>query len=332
MIDQREQQSEYHSKEFPQRPDQDDDGNKYHREHEQQSSHDMQPLHSAIPTRAQQERHRRNLRLNGLVDIEHGSVPRYATKEKRRDSFIDRINSSTKEAIRRTSVIAAVDEKKLIDKVADSINDYGEHHQHDSWTDKVLGFLFPSMGLDKDNEIKAKEFKDINSEATPASPFDGKPVPAMIPSDLSYDRVQQSKSIEELMLWAIETADLMDSTDQHALNQHTKTSMKAETADQDYDILQAKYPDDRSVKYYGDALEKQLQMDDHLSMSPSWSVYNDLQQQTKSKKHGNKLHPQWPPLDVVDQSSSTQSIESAKKDRRRQRQQLRKQKMDTFAA
>ncbi|ORZ21600.1 hypothetical protein BCR42DRAFT_407910 [Absidia repens] len=336
MIDRREQQSDYRSKEFTQRSDQDDGDNKYHREHEQQSSNDMQPSHSAVPTRAQQERHRHNLRLNGQVDIEHGSVPRYAAKEKRRDSFIDRINNSTKEAIRRTSIIAAVDEKKLIDKVADSINDYGEHHQHDSWTDKVLGFLFPSMGLDtdsdKDNEIKAEGFKDIKSETVSASPFDGRPVPAMVPSDLSYDRVQQNISIEELMLWAIETADLMDSTDRYASNQHPKTSMKAETSDQDYDTLQAEYPDDRSIKCYGDALEKQLQMDDHLSMSPSWSVYNDLQQHAKAKKHNNRLHPRWPALDVVDQSPSTQSIESAKKDRRRQRQHLRKQKMDTFAA
>lgn len=94
MVDKNEQLSETHPDGSPPRVHQEDQGKRSDRE--QQSSNDVHPLHPSTPTRAQQQRHRRNLRLNGQVDVEEGSTARYSLDNERRDSWIDRINSSTK--------------------------------------------------------------------------------------------------------------------------------------------------------------------------------------------------------------------------------------------
>ncbi|KAI8341163.1 hypothetical protein BC941DRAFT_467215 [Chlamydoabsidia padenii] len=274
---------------------------------EQQSSQEIHPIYPAAPTRAQQQRHRRNLRLNGQVDIEEGSKPRYLSKNERRDSWIDRINSSTKDALRRTSTMAAIDEKKLIDTVADSINQYGEEHEHDSWADKIMGFLFPSIMSNSDHkeEQTAKEMTHFNY-----SPFNGKRTPIMSPSDKSYDKTQMTENQADLESWAIETTDRMDEIDQRALNPHPHLDMTPQTSDQACDDVPSTCPD--FGHYYVNDGEEQAQI---------------------TTPQTNEDHI-WPPLQAVDQSPDIDpvSIEEAKKERRRQRQQQRKQSLGEFAA
>ncbi|ORZ22644.1 hypothetical protein BCR42DRAFT_406690 [Absidia repens] len=207
MVDKGEQHSEQYSKELPSRPDNDKSLNS-RKEQEQETLNDFHPLHpAAVPTRTQQQRHRRNLRLSGQVDVDKGSLPRHNFSEERRDSWIDRINCSTKNAIRRTSMMAAVDEKKLIDKVADSINDYGDLHQNDSWTDKVMSFLFPSMGLDSSS---------TNSDDTEPA---------------STDQIQQQERTNDRNSWSAITKGTMNEVDKSATNKHPN----ANTGDKVYD-------------------------------------------------------------------------------------------------
>jgi hypothetical protein len=99
MVDKKEQQSETPPDGSPPSLRQDDQSKRSDRE--QQSSNEVHPLHPSTPTRAQQQRHRRNLRLNGQVDVEEGSTARYSLSNERRDSWIDRINSSTKKGKKR---------------------------------------------------------------------------------------------------------------------------------------------------------------------------------------------------------------------------------------
>jgi hypothetical protein len=344
MVDKKEQQSETPPDGSPPSLRQDDQSKRSDRE--QQSSNEVHPLHPSTPTRAQQQRHRRNLRLNGQVDVEEGSTARYSLSNERRDSWIDRINSSTKNgkkrpkktrqwliscfncnsAIRRTSTIAAIDEKKLIDKVADSLNQYGEEHKHDSWADKVMDFLFPSIA---ENSDSASDNKQVAKEMTPfyytPSPFNGQRTPVMSPSDKSYDKAQLTEPQADLKSWAIETTDTMDVVDQRALNQHPHLGMTAQTSDQAYDEAQSTYPDDQSVQCYADALEEQDQHDSPFPRKPSFSVKDDLK--SKQEQH------LWPPVQSVDQSPDDEalSLEKEKKDRRRQRQQQRKQQLDGYA-
>lgn len=232
------------------------------------------------------------------------------------------------QAIRRTSTIATIDEKKLIDKVADSLNQYGEEHEHDSWADKVMGFLFPSIADDSDTDSSGKQ-GHVAKEMTPfyysPSPFNGQRTPVMSPSDRSYDKAQLTENQAYLKSWAIETTDTMDVVDQRALNQHPHLGMTAQTSDQVYDKAQSTYPDDQSVQCYADALEEQEQCDPPSPHKPSFSVKDDL-------KSTRKQHP-WPPLQAVDQSDDdvTPSIEKEKKDRRRERLQQRSQQLDGYA-
>jgi hypothetical protein len=212
----------------------------------------------------------------------------------------------------------------LIDKVADSLNQYGEEHKHDSWADKVMDFLFPSIAENSDADSDSKQ---VAKEMTPfyytPSPFNGQRTPVMSPSDKSYDKAQLTEPQADLKSWAIETTDTMDVVDQRALNQHPHLGMTAQTSDQAYDEAQSTYPDDQSVQCYADALEEQDQHDPPSSRKPSFSVKDELK--SKQEQHF------WPPVQSVDQDDDALSIEKEKKDRRRQRQQQRKQQLDGYA-
>ncbi|KAI8060720.1 hypothetical protein BC940DRAFT_323084 [Gongronella butleri] len=166
---------------------------------------------AAVPKRAQQRR-RRNLSLNGEIDVEPASgaggggasgsgqqgkwlFPSHKN-DQRRESWIDRLNETAIKAIRRTSgIVTATDEQHFVDKMAAMLNEYddgkgaGAPAHGETWTDKVLDFLFPSLHAGESTTEKSNGTA-LEGEAAFSAP-----------SDLSYDDVQSQVTKDDQVQW-----------------------------------------------------------------------------------------------------------------------------------
>ncbi|SAM03300.1 hypothetical protein [Absidia glauca] len=218
-------------KELPPRPDQVDQLEENQHVMEQRSHYeemDDRKDTGSTSTRMQQQRDQHNSNTSGQVDISDGSTSRHSYKSAdRRDSWLLRIDSSAKNIIRRASASKHIQEQNLINSVADSINNYGDHHQDDSWTDKVLDFLFPSM--------------ELRPHPAQSSPTATEPTPPLMPlsddiaeklkHDEQEDReawsqqnARQSKDNEDPKSCTNETSDTMDVIDQTAISSKSRSS------------------------------------------------------------------------------------------------------------
>ncbi|CAO3613006.1 unnamed protein product [Cunninghamella blakesleeana] len=297
-------------------------------EHENDINHHQASLSKSVEEEnaspLREQRQRRNLRLPGNVDVDNVSSG-LSSSDNRRHSWIDKINQAAKKAIKRTSFIATETDHSLIDKIADSMNKHDENDEHpsenESWTDKFMNVLFPSLQLSPPSRVEPESTMD--KKEVKENDNDNNKIPETTPSDDHYDDVQKSMNEESNESWEKNAATIAQEVDKNALNQRLdikKEVMIDGGSDDHYDDAQAEFPNETILKDLNTDIHRTIVSDKHRFDNNHFTSNQTDHQMQRLKDQKEELENQpppefrdHPPYDVIDN----------KKERRR----LRKQKL-----
>ncbi|ORX53529.1 hypothetical protein DM01DRAFT_1390558 [Hesseltinella vesiculosa] len=269
---------------------------------------------TSSPKRAQ--RQRRDLRLNGEIEVEQaagGGTSNSSwlfpsnSKHQRRESWIDVLNDKAIKAIRRTSgIMTAQDEQSLVDKMASMMNRYDEGKRTESWTDKVLDFLFPSIHQAHVDEIRHKRQQKRE----------------YFPSDSAYDDVQGMIRQVDQEKWREKATHMTMRMDRSAQSSPPVAGCHLEIADHAYDTLQSTFatPHGTITVNQPDIMEVD-EATEELARIQKRQQKRKKQMQRRLKQQPPPDDREKPPYDVVS---------TGKKERRRRKHQTgRRQSKET---